>query len=61
MYLQFQLLDTISAFHQQHWSLRKRAGLSSAGKAALFYAAQVSNIPAVFMAEPDDLVSLSGL
>ncbi len=37
------------------------AGLSSAGKAALFYAAQVSNIPAVFMAEPDDLVSLSGL
>ncbi|KAL0046150.1 hypothetical protein WJX82_004061 [Trebouxia sp. C0006] len=34
-------------------------GLSSAGKAALFYAAQVSNIPAVFMAEPDDLVSLS--
>ena len=36
------------------------AGLSSGGKAALFYAAQVSNIPAVFLGEPDDIAILSG-
>lgn len=36
------------------------AGLSSGAKASLFYAAGISNVPAVFMAEPDDLAILSG-
>lgn len=44
----------------RHKSLRYPAGLSSSAKAALFYAAQISDVPAIFMAEPDDLVSLSG-
>lgn len=36
------------------------AGLSSGGKAALLYAAQIGNVPSVFMAEPDDIAILSG-
>lgn len=45
---------------QHHDTVLLIAGISSGAKAALFYAAQVSNVPAVFMAEPDDLVVLSG-
>lgn len=43
-----------------HQHIQRTAGLSSGAKAALFYAAQISNVPAVFLAEPDDLVGLSG-
>lgn len=35
-------------------------GMSSAASAALFYAARVGDVPAVFMAEPDDITVLSG-
>lgn len=36
------------------------AGLSSGAKAALFYAAQIRNVPAIYMAEPDEIAVLSG-
>ena len=35
-------------------------GMSLAASTALFYAARVADVPAVFMAEPDDIVILSG-
>ena len=35
-------------------------GLSSGGTAALFYAARVMDVPAIFMAEPDEMKILSG-
>ena len=35
-------------------------GMSSAASSALFYAARVGDVPAVFMAEPDDITVLSG-
>ena len=31
------------------------AGISSGATAALFYASRVADVPAVFMAEPDDI------
>ncbi len=34
--------------------------MSSAASSALFYAARVGDVPAVFMAEPDDITVLSG-
>lgn len=34
--------------------------MSSAASSALFYAARVADVPAVFMAEPDDVTVLSG-
>ena len=34
--------------------------MSLAASTALFYAARVADVPAVFMAEPDDIVILSG-
>ena len=40
--------------------LLSHAGLSSAASSLLFYAARVSDVPAVFAAEPDDILVLSG-
>ena len=35
-------------------------GMSSAASSALFYATRIADVPAVFMAEPDDVTVLSG-
>ena len=35
------------------------SGISSGAASSVFYASQVADVPAVFMAEPDDILVLS--
>lgn len=34
--------------------------MSSAATAAMFYASAIGDVPVIMMAEPDDLISMSG-
>jgi hypothetical protein len=56
----FKLADLFGFVCSHFALLLAYTGMSSAASSALFYAARVGDVPAVFMAEPDDITVLSG-
>ena len=56
----FKLADLFGYVCCRFTLLLAYTGMSSAASSALFYAARVGDVPAVFMAEPDDITVLSG-